>query len=253
MDVTNYHEHEKTRTDNMAIRQAKTILLVEDDPNTATLLAVYLRREGFQIVTAHDGAQVMALFGRHQPVFVILDLMLPNVDGWDICRELRHDSDVPILILTARQEESDRVLGLMLGADDYVEKPFSPRELVARVHALLRRHRHGAGDGVSAAVAESFVIGEVEVDLAGFEMRRGDEVFGLSPKEAGMLALLYGEAGKAVRRERFLDEVWGSDQFVGARTVDTHMLNLRNKLEVDPKRPRHLLTVYGVGYRLVLT
>jgi DNA-binding response OmpR family regulator len=173
--------------------------------------------------------------------------MLPGPSGLELLRELRSvGARTPVLLLTARGEEGDKVLGFELGADDYVQKPFSLRELLARTKALLRRNDRGHAAGV-----RRFALGAVTVDLDAFELVRDGAVHALSPKEAAMLALLRGELGKAVSRARFLAEVWGGDQFVGDRTIDTHVLNLRQKLEQDPKRPRHLLTVHGIGYRLV--
>jgi DNA-binding response OmpR family regulator len=177
---------------------------------------------------------------------VILDLMLPKRSGLALLRELRQrDADTPVLVLTARGDESDKVLGLELGADDYVTKPFSLRELIARVKAQLRRSRPRAD------AAARFLLGPATVDLGAFEIRRGRATHALSPKEAAMLALLFREAGRVVTRKRFLDEVWDGNHFVSSRTVDTHVVGLRKKLEADPARPRWLLTVHRIGYRLL--
>jgi len=179
----------------------------------------------------------------------VLDVMLPGPSGLELLRELRRrDTETPVLLLTARGEEGDKVLGLELGADDYVTKPFSLRELLARVRAMLRRRERSQAAGV-----QQFRLGSAEIDLAAFTVVRGGVVHTLSPKEAGMLGLLRQHAGRAVARATFLTEVWGGDQFVGDRTIDTHMLNLRQKVEADSKQPRFLLTVHGVGYRLVET
>ena len=228
----------------MATPQPKTILVVEDDQKTATLLAIYLRREGFHTVTAHDGAQVMALFGRHDPRFVILDLMLPNVDGWDICRELRHCSDVPILILTARQEESDRVLGLMLGADDYVVKPFSPRELVARVKAILRR--------VPPRRAKSrarLSYDGLELDPERHRVLLNGQRVSLTPSEFRLLETLMGAPGRAFSRQELIDRLYPRGESVVDRVVDVHIGKLRQKIECQPTSPRYVLTVRGIGYQ----
>jgi two-component system response regulator RegX3 len=168
------------------------------------------------------------------------------MSGTDVCKQLRARSSVPVIMLTARDSEIDKVLGLELGADDYVTKPFSLRELLARCKAMLRRRARD-----ERAAEQQFAIGESMVDLAAFTITKKGRAEALSPKEAAMLALLRREHGRAVSRARFLAEVWGGDQFVGDRTIDTHMLNLRAKVEADPKAPVHLLTVHGVGYRLV--
>ncbi|MBK8980417.1 MAG: response regulator transcription factor [Planctomycetes bacterium] len=227
----------------------RRLLLVEDDLALRTGLRETFGEEGYDVTAVADGnAARELLLTRHFDV-VVLDLMLPGRGGLEILRELRERRlATPVLLLTARGDESDKVLGLDLGADDYVTKPFGLRELVARVRALLRRPGVGAGHDDSSV----FHVGAAEVDLGCFELRRAGVVHELTPKEAGMLALLFRERGLAVRRERFLDEVWGSEQFVGPRAVDTHVVNLRNKLEPDPRRPQHLLTVHGVGYRLVV-
>ena len=224
------------------------LLLVEDDGTLRTALTDAFVGEGHDVTAAADGHEARsALRSDARFDLVILDVMLPGPSGLELLRELRErDPDTPVLLLTARGEEGDKVLGFELGADDYVSKPFSLRELLARVKAMLRRHERSA-----VTVASQFVIGVARIDLAAFTLERDGEVHTLSPKEAGMLELLWRGQGKAVSRARFLRDVWGNDQFVGDRTIDTHMLNLRQKLEQDSKKPRHLLTVHGVGYRLV--
>jgi DNA-binding response OmpR family regulator len=222
------------------------MLIVEDELALRRGLRDTFVEEGYEVTVCADGNEASeVLLSRHFDL-IILDLMLPGRSGLELLRELRGAGlNTPVLLLTARSDESDKVLGLELGADDYVTKPFGLRELIARVRALLRRQGRVAG-----AVTQ-FSLGAIRIDLEAFELKRDGEVHALSPKEAGMLALLHAELGKPVRRERFLDEVWGSESFVGPRTVDTHMLNLRNKLEPDPKQPRYLLTVHRIGYRLV--
>ena len=227
--------------------EAASILLVEDDAALRRGLIDALRSEGYAVSSASDGAAGMDAVAQRRFDLVVLDLMLPGPGGLEILRRLRRDdADTPVVILTAKGDEDDRVLGLELGADDYVTKPFSLRELLARVRARLRRSQRASPTG-----APRFKLGAVEVDLGTFEVRRDGAVETLSPKEAAILRLLHGALGDAVSRERFLDEVWGRDQFVGNRTVDTHVLNVRSKIEADPKHPRHLLTVHGIGYRLV--
>ena len=227
----------------------RRLLLVEDDLALRTGLEDTFTEEGYDVTAAADGDTAHELlFSRHFDA-VVLDLMLPGRGGLELLRALRDARNTtPVLLLTARGDEADKVVGLDLGADDYVTKPFGLRELVARVRAMLRR---GAGSG-PADDQSRFRVGSVEVDLGAFTLTRDGAVHELTPKEAGMLRILFRERGLAVRREVFLDEVWGSDDFVGPRVVDTHVVNLRHKLEADPRQPRHLLTVHGVGYRLVV-
>jgi DNA-binding response OmpR family regulator len=223
------------------------VLLVEDDRTLRTALGDALAGEGHTVVAAADGHEGRALLRGQRFDLAVLDVMLPGPSGLELLRELRaRDGDTPVLLLTARGEEGDKVLGLELGADDYVTKPFSLRELLARVKAMLRRRERG-----DAALVEQFALGDAAVDLAAFRVVRGATVHTLSPKEAGMLRLLRRRAGRAVARAEFLREVWGGSPFVGDRTIDTHVLNLRHKLEADAKAPRFLLTVHGIGYRLV--
>lgn len=221
----------------------RKLLIVEDDRALRTGLSDSLAGEGYEVSSAADGHEARAMLQGGEFDLLVLDLMLPGPGGLEILRELRaRDRQMPVLVLTARSDENDKVLGLELGADDYVTKPFSLRELIARVRALLRRSDRDA--------PEAFSVGAAEIDLSAFQIVYGGQTHTLSPKEAAMLSLLHMESGRAVSRNRFLDEVWGTDQFVGNRTIDTHILNLRNKLEPDPKHPRYLLTVHGVGYRL---
>jgi len=223
------------------------LLLIEDDRTLRTGLRDALAGDGYEVVAAADGHEGRALLRSDRYDLLVLDVMLPGPSGLELLRELRQrDGRTPVLLLTARGEESDKVLGLELGADDYVSKPFSLRELLARVKAMLRR-----AERPTAAFAQQFALGDARVDLAAFQIVHRRTTHTLSPKEAAMLSLLRQEAGKAVSRARFLAEVWGGDQFVGDRTIDTHVLNLRQKLEPEPKQPRYLLTVHGIGYRLV--
>jgi two-component system response regulator VicR len=223
------------------------VLLVEDDRALRTGLSDALAGEGFDVTDAGDGEKARALLGERHFDLVVLDLMLPGRSGLEILRELRaRGEQIAVLILTAKGNEDDRVLGLELGADDYVTKPFSLRELLARVRALVRR----AGRGAPPAAPQRLRIGAADVDLGAFEIELDGKRVPLSPKEAAMLALLGAQRGSVVSRDRFLDEVWGGERLVGHRTIDTHVLNLRAKLEPDPKNPRWLLTVHGAGYRL---
>lgn len=228
---------------------SKRILLVEDDLALRTGLLDSLKLEGYDLSSASNGILAEELiFSRHFDL-VILDLMLPGKSGLDLLREMREQGlQTAVLILTARGDETDKVLGLELGADDYVSKPFGLRELIARVRALLRRGEHGKHSKNGGP--SRFRIGESEIDLEAFQLLRDGERIALSPKEVKMLALLHAQSGKVVSRKRFLDEVWGASEYVGNRTIDTHILNLRKKLEENPAEPRFLLTVHGAGYKL---
>jgi DNA-binding response OmpR family regulator len=223
------------------------LLLVEDDATIRTVLQDALTTDGHRVTTAADGDEATALLRAHAFDLVLLDVLLPGPSGLEILQTLRRaDQRTPVLLLTARSGESDRVLGLELGADDYVTKPFSLRELRTRVRVLLRRIERAG-----TAPTGRFRVGACEVDLDAYELRRGRTVSRLSPTEAAMLALLWQERGRVVDRSRFLKEVWGGAS-IGDRTIDTHLLHLRQKLEHDPREPRHLLTVHGVGYRLAV-
>lgn len=242
----------------------RRLLLVEDDRALSIGLTDAFVQEGFTVATARDGEKGRELLLAGGATMaaapfdvVVLDLMLPARSGLDLLRELRASgAAVPVLLLTARGSEADKVLGLELGADDYVTKPFSLRELVARVRALVRREERrdaaatGEGGSARSPAPTRFTIGDAEVDLGAFQLRRGDAVHPLSRKEAAMLALLQARRGTVVSRQHFLKLAWDGGEHVGARTIDTHVLNLRQKLEADPTAPRWLLTVHGVGYRL---
>ena len=226
------------------------ILLVEDDLALRTGLTDALAEAGYAVRAEALGTDGQAALDSDTFDLVVLDLMLPLKGGLEILRDLRaRGDDTLVLILTARGDENDRVLGLELGADDYVTKPFSLRELLARVAVLLRRRRTAGDAGAGDRVIR---IGPLEVDLAAFEVRDGATSIPLSPKEVAMLQLLHQEAGRVVSRHRFMSEVWEGSEMVGPRTVDTHVLNLRQKIEADPKAPRYLVTVHGAGYRLDL-
>jgi DNA-binding response OmpR family regulator len=221
---------------------AGTIVIVEDDPNIADLVELYLRREGFRVLQATDAGRAQEMVGRERPRLVVLDLGLPGQqDGFDVCRRLQDNGAVPVLILTARDSEIDRVLGLELGADDYVTKPFSPRELVARVKAILRRV-----DGPTRDDPDVLVVGGVEVDIGRREARVDGRVVPLAAREFDLLAHLAHNAGLALTRAQLLDGVWGPGWYGDERTVDVHVRQLRKKL--GDRLP--LATVWGVGYRL---
>jgi DNA-binding response OmpR family regulator len=223
------------------------ILIVEDDRKTASLVALYLEREGFQTVIAHDGREALELARHHKPIFVILDLMLPLVDGWEVCRRLRQSSDVPILMLTARGEEVDRVSGLTLGADDYLVKPFSPRELVARVKAILRRGRLGPSGPKRALSYEDLLLDQERHKVT----LRGNPV-SLTPHEFKLLETLMASPGKAFTREELLAQLYPREEaIVIDRVVDVHIGKLRQKIEKYPSNPRYIVTVRGIGYQFM--
>jgi DNA-binding response OmpR family regulator len=229
----------------------RRILLVEDDHALRETVRDTLADEGHEVLATGDGREGASLSLTRHFDAVLLDLMLPGRSGYEILRGIRAANlDTPILVLTAKSDETDRVLGLDLGADDYLTKPFGLRELAARVRALLRRRQ---AIGESAETAGVVRVGRRDIDLDAFEVRcEGAAIARLSAKESKLLALLAKAAGKAVRRDRILDVVWGGDSFVGPRVVDTHIVNLRQKIEDEPNAPKHLLTVHGVGYRLLL-
>ena len=219
-----------------------TIVVVEDDPNIADLVDIYLRREGFRVIQAGDGETGLATINREKPKLAILDIGLPGqIDGLELCRRVRARGQTPVLMLTARDGEIDRVLGLELGADDYVTKPFSPRELVARVRAILRRT-----DGPPKEAPEVLVAGQVEVDTRRREARVAGTVVPLAAREFELLQFLAANAGLALTRQQLLDAVWGADWCGDERTVDVHVRQLRKKLA----GALPLDTVWGVGYRL---
>jgi DNA-binding response OmpR family regulator len=220
--------------------ESGTVVVVEDDPHIADLVDLYLRREGFRVLLAGDGEKGLEIFRQAEPSIVILDVGLPGAhDGFDVCRAIRAGSSVPVLFLTARDDEVDRILGLEMGADDYLVKPFSPRELVARVRAILRRTREGP------APQDVFTLGDLEVDLRRREARRAGVVVALTTREFDLLAFLADNGGLALSRQQLLDGVWGTDWYGDERTVDVHVAQLRKKL--GDSLP--LATVWGVGYR----
>ncbi|MEW5988999.1 MAG: response regulator transcription factor [Chloroflexota bacterium] len=219
------------------------ILVVDDEPKIVKLARDYLERSGFRVATAADGPNALAVARHERPDLIVLDLNLPGMDGLDVCRALRRDSEVPIIMLTARVEETDRLIGLELGADDYVTKPFSPRELVARVRAVLRRTQ-GSGRQPGRLRA-----GDLEIDLEGHSVTRSGEAVELSRTEFNLLATLAREPGRAFTRAQLLSRLHGLAYDGYDRSVDAHVKNLRRKLEPNPLEPQYILTVYGVGYK----
>ena len=227
-----------------SINNQGTVLIVEDDRNTAALVAAYLEREGFRTVVVHDGGEAVQAAGNCNPVFVILDVMLPNMDGWEICRSMRKISEVPVLMLTAREEEVDRVAGLSMGADDYVVKPFSPRELVERVKAILRRSRPASTPPLSLLSFDG-----LELDMEKHKVTRDGRPVALTSSEFKLLKALMSSPGKAFSREELLNQCYRHGEEVIDRVIDVHIGKLRQKIEDDPAMPRFILTVRGHGYR----
>jgi two-component system response regulator RegX3 len=224
------------------------ILVVEDEEALADTIRYGLEREGFEVSIAPDGRSALERFRADRPALIILDLMLPGLSGLDVCRAIRAESDVPIVIVTAKDAEADKVAGLELGADDYVTKPFSVRELVSRVRAHLRRVEMG---GTRAGTDGALRAGPVELDAERHEVRVRGELVPMPPKEFALLAMLLRLKGRLLTRDHLIAEVWGADYFGDTKTLDVHMKRLRQKVEEDPHRPAHLLTVRGLGYRFV--
>jgi DNA-binding response OmpR family regulator len=224
---------------------SKTILVADDEKQIVKVVKMYLEQAGFRVVTANDGAAALAVFRHERPDLVVLDLNLPEVDGLDVCRAIRRESKTPIIMLTARAEETDKLIGLEIGADDYIVKPFSPREVTARVRVVLRR--------VTGEVALPHVLrsGDLLLDLERHTLQRGAQPIDLTPTEFDLLAALMHNAGRALTRSQLLDLAL-SETFDGyERTIDAHIKNLRHKIELDPKSPRFIMTVFGIGYKFV--
>jgi DNA-binding response OmpR family regulator len=220
------------------------ILVVDDDRNIVDLVRLYLERDGYQVLVAYDGLEALSLARQRRPDLIVLDLLLPEVDGLDVCRILQTESKVPIIMLTAKTTEEDKLIGLELGADDYVTKPFSPRELVARVRAVLRRVGQEAPQGPIEMQFADLVI-----DRRSHEVRVRGEVVSLTPTEFQLLEVLAQEPGRAFTRLELLDRVFGYDFEGFERTIDVHVKNLRKKIEPDARQPTYVQTVYGVGYK----
>jgi DNA-binding response OmpR family regulator len=221
-----------------------TVLVVDDEPIVREVVATYLRRDGYRAVEAGDGVVARSLFERLSPQLIVLDVMLPGVDGLELCRWVRARSSTPIIMLTARGEEADRLVGLEIGADDYVTKPFSPRELVARVRTVLRRGSGFASD-------RRVVVGPITLDAGTREVHRDDVELGLTAKEFDLLWFLASHPRLVFSREQLLDRVWGHDACWDPATVTVHVRRLRAKIESNPSHPDHIQTVWGAGYRFV--
>lgn len=223
----------------------KKILIVDDEKNIVDILKYNLQKESFDTLEAYDGKQAIEIAEREKPDLIILDIMLPEIDGFTVCKRLRQTMQTPILMLTAREEEVDKVLGLELGADDYITKPFSPRELMARVKANLRR----VADEVAPARTEEVIkVADLEINTNRYEVRRGGTVIDLTLREFELVKFLAMQKGQVFTRETLLEKVWGYEYFGDVRTVDVTVRRLREKLEKDPSRPEYILTKRGVGY-----
>ncbi len=220
------------------------ILVVDDDKKIVELVTLYLKKDGYQVLAAFDGRQAIELARRQRPDLIVLDLMLPQADGMDVCRILRAESEVPIIMLTGRSTDEDKLAGLDLGADDYVTKPFNPRELLARIRAVLRRTAGKDESGPSEAR-----FGDIVMDFVRHEVRANGQVVNLTPTEFRMLEVLVKEPGRAFSRLELLEQAFGYDYEGLERTVDVHIMNLRKKIETEPSRPCYVVTVPGVGYR----
>jgi DNA-binding response OmpR family regulator len=223
----------------------RKILVVDDDRKTVDLVRLYLEKDGYHVLCAYDGQQALELARARRPDLLVLDVMLPRLDGLDLCRILRAESELPVILLTARTTEDDKLLGLDLGADDYVTKPFSPRELLARIRAVLRR----AGMEAAADEPEEAHFGRLVVNFPGREVRLDGRVVRLTPKEYRLLEILIKEPKRAFTRLELLERAFGYDYEGLERTVDVHLMNLRRKIESDPAQPIYIQTVYGVGYK----
>ncbi|MGA7097275.1 MAG: response regulator transcription factor [Acidimicrobiia bacterium] len=229
-------------------RRQHRVLIVEDEPGLAESVKYALGAEGFEVLVADTGVEGLELARSHQPDLVLLDLMLPGMSGLDVCRQIRTSSDVPIIMLTAKDAESDKVAGLELGADDYVTKPFSMRELTARVRAHIRR---AGKTGLLAESNEVLRAGPIELDIDAHEMRVSGEPIRLRPKEFELLESLMRRKNRLAARHTLIDEVWGPSYFGDTKTLDVHIKRLRQKLEPDPAKPVHIVTVRGLGYKFV--
>jgi len=223
----------------------KKVLVVDDDAKTVELVKLYLNRDGYKVLVAYDGVEALRLAREAHPDLIVLDLMLPGMDGLEVCRTLRHESDVPIIMLTARTTEVDRLTGLDLGADDYITKPFSPREVAARVRAVLRR----LPEETLWQTNPEIKCGELTVNFIKHEAYLGEKLLDLTPIEIKLLGVLTREPDRVFSRAQLVEKVLGYDFDGFDRTIDVHILNLRRKLEPDPAHPRYIKTVYGAGYK----
>jgi DNA-binding response OmpR family regulator len=225
----------------------KKILIVEDDPGILLSLKDELESEGYAVIQAEDGEEGLDAVGKATPDLIILDVMMPLLNGYEVCKRLRREGNqIPILMLTVKDKEIDKVLGLELGADDYVTKPFSLREVVARVKAILRRSEDQQGD------PGTFMIGDVHLDFRKYEAHRGSKKIELTPLEFHLLKVFVQKKEQVITRNDFLDKIWGEDNLVvSSRTIDSHIANIRKKIEEDPAHPKHIISIRAVGYKLI--
>lgn len=226
----------------------KTILIVEDDKTLLEVLKYNFVKEGYRVLTASDGAQAIEIARKEHPDVITLDVMLPQMSGFEVCRILRKETKSPIIMLTAREEETDRVVGLDIGADDYMTKPFSMRELMARIRALLRRSE--MAEAPAGEAKSTIKIADLDIDAARHQVALAGKLLDLTPKEFDLLLFLATNKGLVFSREKLLEKVWGFDYPGDTRTVDVHVRYLREKIESDPARPSRILTVRGVGYKM---
>ncbi len=225
-----------------------TVLIADDNAQIVSILEEYSKKEGYRTLTAADGEQALQLFRQEGPDVVLLDVMMPKLDGFAVCREIRRESDTPVIMVTARGEDFERIMGLDIGADDYIVKPFSPREVIARIKALFRRIQ----DTESGQKPSILRFDGLEINLDNYQVKVKDEVVAFTPKEVEILYLLASHAGQVMDREQILSKVWGYDYFGDTRTVDTHIKRIRQKIDSD--HPKYgLITVYGVGYKFEAT
>ena len=229
-----------------------SVLVVEDEPSFAEALTLGLSREGFAVTVSSDGADALRRFEEINPDIILLDVMLPTLSGIDVCRQIRTTSNVPIIMVSAKGEELDMVVGLEVGADDYVMKPFRLRELVARMRAVMRRSEDQSSSGEGGVTVESnepIIVGDVSIDLDRHEVRVGTEEIALPLKEFDLLSLLMSNAGRVLSREIIIERVWGVDYYGDTKTLDVHIKRLRSKIEADPKNPTRIVTIRGLGYK----
>lgn len=223
----------------------RSVLIIDDDIKLTRLLKTYFEKEDFLVFLAHDGREALQFMWSKRPDIIILDLMLPDLDGWEVCRRIRKESDIPIIMLTARDEEADRLIGLEIGADDYVTKPFSPREVVARAKVILRRvHK-------TLIKPEVIRFGKIKLDVRSHEVTNEDKLLDITPTEFKILELLACNQNRVFSRLQIVEQVQGYAFEGYERTIDAHIKNIRRKIEENPKEPRYIQTVYGVGYKLV--
>ncbi|MFA5307885.1 MAG: response regulator transcription factor [Dehalococcoidales bacterium] len=220
------------------------ILVVDDEKKIVEIVKAYLERDGYKVVTAYDGKVALELTRKEHPDLVVLDLMLPEISGWDVCRTIRKESDVPIIMLTARDDTTDKIVGLELGADDYVTKPFDPKEIVSRVRAVLRRYEN------RPALTHVINTGDLIIDIERRMVRRGDTIIELTSTEFDLLQVLAESPGRVYTRMQLLDKIQGEAYEGYERTIDSHIKNLRKKIEIDPNHPKYIITVHGAGYKL---